>query len=320
MYYLTLYSYLILCFSIILSINGETVYDLVIIGSGPGGLTAAIYAGRAGMKPLIICGNTVGGQLMMAQMVSNWPGHIAISGKDLMDSLMNHATQVGVQYVYDDIVRLDADQRPFLLVTRRGETIKAKAIIVATGTKQKMLLCPGEQKYWGRGITHCALCDGALYKNKNVLVVGGGNAALENALHLKKFTQQITIITAENQFTADPTIQKNIIDDPTYTIHYNCTVKEFLGNNAGVTHANLLFTKTEELKTIPINGAFIAIGSIPNIDFMPPYLLERGTQYDGVKTKIDGIFIAISTQYRQAIVSAGLGCCAVIEAMKYLGN
>lgn len=320
MQYVLLYSYLILFFSILQGGLHEDTYKLVIIGSGPAGLTAALYAARAGLQPLVICGDVKGGQLTMATTVSNWPGRTSISGSDLMNSIFNHAQKTGAQYFSDEVISIDCDGKPFVVMTRQGRRIQAQSIIIATGTKQKMLSCPGEREYWGRGISHCALCDGALYKNKNVLVVGGGNAALENALHLKKIAKNITIITSENELSAEPNLKARVLQDATYTIHYNCTVGAFLGNDSGITHATIVCKKTGTQNTIPIDGAFIAIGFAPNIDFVPPHILGQSNQFDGVKTAVKGVFIAISSRYRQAIVSAGLGCCAAIEAMKYLGQ
>jgi len=312
--------YTALSFFTILHAKENLVHDIVIIGSGPAGLTAALYAGRAGLKPLVICGNMPGGQLTMAQTVSNWLGYQAISGANLMKNFMDHAASVGAQYIYDTVVSIDTNQKPFIIKTEKENYICARSIIIATGTKQKRLSCKGENEYWGKGISHCALCEGALFKNKNVLVVGGGNAALENARHLKNFTKNITIITPEERFTADVQIKNEILEDPLYTIYYNCIVKEFFGDENGITDAILLFEKNNEEKKIPIQGAFVAIGFTPSLDFFmhsKPALLQ---QQDLIKTAIDGIFIAVSTRYNQAIFSAGLGCAAVIEAIKYLGR
>jgi len=321
MYYMAFYSCLILFFSILQGgFNEDIVHELVIIGSGPAGLTAALYAARAGLQPLVVCGEVKGGQLTLATSVLNWPGQSSISGSNLVNSLFEHARNVGAQYLYDEVISIDCERKPSVITTRQGKKINTRAIIVATGTKQKMLSCPGEREYWGRGISHCALCDGALYKNKNVLVVGGGNASLENALHLKKFTNNITIITPEDMLLAESRIKNRVLQDATYTIHYNCTVGEFFGNDSGVTHATVLCEKTGMQKTIPIDGAFVAIGSTPDMDFVPSRVVRQSGQCDCVKTSVEGIFIAISLQYRQAIVSAGLGCCAAIEAMKYLGH
>lgn len=309
--------YLILLFSPVLATE-DVIHNLVIVGSGPAGLTAAIYAGRAGLNPLVICGKTPGGQLTMVKTISNWPGYATISGSDLITMLLNHAKGLGTEYLEEEVVSLDSKTNPFVITTGSGKKIRARSIIIATGTKQKMLSCPGEQTYWGKGISHCALCDGLLYKNKNVLVIGGGNAALENALHLKNFTKNITIITSDNGFTADSQIKNKILQDPDYTIYYNCTVKEFLGDETGLTQANLIFEKTKEIKIIPVNGAFIAIGFTPNTGLIPNLEYDFIYHSDTPRTSINGIFIAINDRYRQAIVSAGLGCCAAIEAMKYL--
>lgn len=298
---------------------------LIIIGSGPAGLTAAIYASRANLKPLIIDGKQPGGQLMTTSIVENWPGEKSIMGPALMQKIREHAQAFGTEFLSESIVKTDFTKRPFTLWTDRDKELKADAIIIATGSTPKRLGVPGEDEYWGKGVTTCAVCDGAFYKDQKVVVVGGGDTAMEDASFLKKFTNDITIIQIEDKLTASHAMQQRVINDPDIKVIYNSSVTEFKGDGQRVSEIALKNKKTGETSSMSVNGVFIAIGMKPNTQpFKGQIDLDEWGYIpvtDQTKTSAEGIFVAGDAhdyRYRQAITSAGTGCMAALDAERWL--
>lgn len=300
---------------------------LVIIGAGPAGLTAGIYAGRAELSPLIIEGPQPGGQLMGTTYVENWPGEKKILGVDLMMNIKEHAKNTGSKFLSKKITNVDFSKRPFKLFTEDKEEIQSDAIILATGSTPKRLNVPGEDEYWGKGVTTCAVCDGALYKNKKVIIVGGGDTAMEDASFMTKFTDDITIIQILDHLTASKPMQKRVLDNPKIKIIYNSSVTKIEGENDRVSKIEIKNTKTEETKEFNVDGIFIAIGLIPNTKFLENQIELNQWGYvklnSEVKTSVEGVFAAgdvADYRYRQAITSAGTGCMAALEAERFLSQ
>ncbi len=301
-----------------------SVEKLVIIGSGPAGLTAAIYAARAYLNPLVIDGSEPGGQLMGTSYVENWPGEISILGPTLMKKLRDHAAHFKTRFLSEAVITADLSVRPFVLKTRR-HTIETHTIIVATGATPKKLGCPGEEEYWGRGVSSCAVCDGSFYHGKPVIIVGGGDSAMEAASFMTHFTDQITVIHILSQLTASATMQARIIDDPRIKIIYNSTVTGILGTAGKVSGAQVTNQNTGQQTELPASGVFVAIGLKPNTDIFKGQLEMNSYGYlkvqDYTHTSIPGVFAAgdvADERYRQAITSAGTGCAATLDAERYL--
>ncbi|CDK30286.1 thioredoxin-disulfide reductase [Candidatus Babela massiliensis] len=300
---------------------------LVIIGSGPAALTAAIYASRANLEPLIVRGNEPGGQLMGTSHVENWPGEISILGPALINKIETHAKHLGTEFLNREIVKVDFNNKPFSLITNKNETIKANAVIIATGANPKKLNCKGEETYWGKGVTTCAVCDGAFYKDQPVVIVGGGDSAVENATFMTKFTDKVTLVHILDKLTASHAMQSKILNDKRINIIYNSTVDEILGNNNHVQEVMIKNQKTGQKDIIKTSAVFIAIGLTPNTEIFKDQIELNNYGYivlkEHTKTSVDGIFAAgdvADSRYRQAITSAGSGCAASLDAEHYLGS
>lgn len=300
---------------------------LIIIGSGPAGLTAAIYASRANLKPLVIDGKQPGGQLMGTSLVENWPGEKSILGPALMQKIREHAQSFGAEFLYGTVTKTDFTKRPFTIWTDRNHELKADSVIIATGSTPKRLGVPGEDEYWGKGVTTCAVCDGAFYKDQKVVVVGGGDTAMEDASFLKKFTNDITVIQISEQLTASHVMQKRILEDPAITVIYSSAVVEFKGDGQRVTEIVIENKKTGAKSTMPVNGVFIAVGMKPNSQPFEGQIDLNQWGYinatDQTKTSVEGIFVAGDAhdyRYRQAITSAGTGCMAALDAERWLAH
>lgn len=303
------------------------VADLIIIGSGPAGLTAAIYAARANLKPILIEGYNPGGQLMSTSFVENWPGEKSILGPTLMMQMRDHAIHFGAEIITEAVSTVDFSKRPFIINTDLGNTFMAKAVIIATGANPKKLNCPGETTYWSKGVTTCAVCDGAFYPNKKVVVIGGGDTAMEDASFLKKFTKDITIVHILDKFTASYAMQQRVLTDPDITKIYESTVKEFHGNDKHLTGLTIYNTQTKVETKLDADGVFIAIGLSPNTAPFKNHLAMDHMGYikvsDHVRTSVEGVFAAGDVhdyKYRQAITSAGAGCMAALEAERFLAG
>lgn len=302
-----------------------SIEKLIIIGSGPAGLTAGIYAARANLKPLLFEGKTPGGQLMGTSFVENWPGYKSILGPDLMAGMKEHAEHFGCQVVSEEIIKVDVTKRPFTVTTHRNKEFKSHAIIIATGTVPKHLNVPGEDTYWGKGVTTCAVCDGFFYKDKKVIIVGGGDTAMENASFLTKFTDDITIVHILDKFTASYSMQKRVLDNPTIKVIYNSTISEIKGDSKHVTGAVITDQKTKKSSPVDVDGIFVAIGLNPMTELFKGQLELTSYGYlkihDHTKTSIEGVFAAgdvADDRYKQAIVSAGSGCMAALDAERYI--
>jgi thioredoxin reductase (NADPH) len=303
----------------------NTVENLVIIGSGPAGLTAAIYAARAGLQPLVIDGKNPGGQLMGTSMVENWPGALPIMGPKLMECIRTHAEHFGTRFLSEELVDIDTTQKPFTLTTHKKTVIKAHSIIIATGATPRRLGCPGEDEYWGKGVTTCAVCDGAFYKDRPVVIVGGGDTAMEDASFMTNFSNDITIVHILDKLTACQAMQERVINNPSIKIIYESTVSKIMGNGDHVTSLEIVNKKTGETSTVPTDAIFVAIGLSPNTRIFKNKLELTDYGYlvvkDFTKTSREGIFTAgdvADPRYRQAITSAGTGCMAALDAEKYL--
>lgn len=299
---------------------------LIIIGSGPAALTAAIYASRANLQPLLVQGPEPGGQLMTTTAVENWPGEISIMGPDLMLKIENHAKHFGTDFLSRNIIKVDLNNKDkFLVTTNKNENLYTYSLIIATGATPKRLNCKGEGKYWGRGVTNCAVCDGAFYKDKPVVIVGGGDTAVENATFMTKFTDKITIVHILPKLTASYAMQHKIINNDKINIIYNSTVTEILGNDDHVNQVVVKNLETGQNKILDVNAVFISIGLTPNTSIFKDQLELNQYGYimlkDYTQTSVKGVFAAgdvADYRYRQAITSAGTGCAAALDAERYL--
>ena len=298
---------------------------LIILGSGPAGLTAAIYAARARLNPLVIDGKQPGGQLIGTSLVENWPGEKSILGPQLMSNMREHATHFGARFLEEEVVSVNLDRKPFLLTTGSKKTISCEALIIATGANPRRLGCPGEQDYWGKGVTTCAICDGAFYGNRPVIIVGGGDTAMEDASFMTNFTDNITIVHVLDKLTASQAMQEKVIHNPAIKIIYEQTVSRVLGDGNHITAVEITHQKTGTVTPIPTDALFIAIGLTPNTHIFKDKL--KLTSYGYIKveqntqTSCPGVFVAgdvADDRYRQAITSAGTGCMAALDAEKYL--
>lgn len=300
-------------------------HKLIIIGAGPAGLTAGIYAARANLKPLIITGKNPGGQLMGTAAVENWPGNTSILGPQLMMHMQEHATHFGSQMLEETVTAVDFKKKPFSLTTDKGTQLSADAIIIATGASPKRLNCPGESEYWGKGVTTCAVCDGAFYKDRPVMIVGGGDTAMEDAAFMLNFTKQITIVHILDKLTASVATQQRIINNPDIKIIYNSTLSEIQGNGSHVTGATIVNQQTKKSEQIATDVIFVAIGLNPNVGAFKGHLELNKFGFidvrDNTHTSVPGVFVAgdvADYRYRQAITSAGAGCMAALDAERYL--
>lgn len=297
----------------------------VIIGSGPASLTAAIYAARAHLNPLVIEGSSPGGQLMGTSAIENWPGNIHIMGSQLMMNMKEHAQHFGTEFLSESVTSIDTSARPFTITTDKNRSIKSHSIIIATGATAKRLHIPGEDTYWGKGVSTCAICDGLFFKNKKVVIVGGGDTAMENASFMTKFTDDITIIHILDKLTASAIMQQRVLDNPNIKIIYNSTVTTIDGNENVVTNITIANQKTEEKSKLEVDGLFIAIGYTPNTGIFKNKIAMDTWGYIELKkqtqTSVEGIFAAgdvADFRYRQAITAAGSGCMAAIDVENWL--
>lgn len=301
----------------------DKVYDVIIIGSGPAGLTTAIYTTRANFKTLIIAGTKWGGQLMLTTLVENFPGFPdGIQGPDLMTAMRKQAEHHGAEIVDTDFVSGEFTKSPFKVATAE-KTYTAKAVIVATGADTKWLGAKGEQERIGRGVSSCAPCDGPFFKNKEIIVVGGGDSAMEEALVLSNFASKVTIVHRREEFRASHVMLEKARKNPKIEFLLNKTVEEIYGDPV-VAGVKLKDTKSGEVSDMPIGGIFVAVGHIPNTAvFKGIDTDEKGfiKVHDHFKTNVEGVFTAgdvHDNEYKQAITAAGFGCAAALEAERWL--
>jgi thioredoxin reductase (NADPH) len=302
---------------------------VIIIGAGPAGYTAGIYAARAMLKPLLIEGIQPGGQMTITTDVENYPGFAdVIQGPWLMEQMRLQAEHVGTELIADVITEADLKRRPFSLKGDSGTEYTADALIIATGAKARWLGLPSEQKFQGFGVSACATCDGFFYRGKNVIVVGGGNTAVEEALFLANLAEKVTLVHRRDELRAEKVLQQRLFDHPKIQIMWDHVLEEVLGEDdpLGVTGAKLKNTKTGEITTLPIAGIFIAIGHEPQTGLFKDQLeLKQGgyivTAPGSTTTSVEGAFAAgdvTDDVYRQAVTAAGLGCMAALDVEKYL--
>ena len=310
---------------------------LIILGAGPAGYSAAVYAARANLKPLLITGSEPGGQLMTTTEVDNWPGDPeGLLGPILMERMLKHAERFETEVVYDHIENSDLSSKPFKL--RGGDTVyTADSIIIATGSTARYLGLESEEKYKGKGVSACATCDGFFYKDQNVAVIGGGNVAVEETLYLSNIAKQVTLIHRRDELRAEKILQKRLFEKSTeggnISIIWNHTLKEVIGDDNGVTKILLEdANQSKETKLIDVSGLFIAIGHDPNTEIFKTQLqmdgsnyiiLDKNNNHFATQTTVEGIFAAgdvADPTYRQAVTSAGSGCMAALDVEKYLDN
>lgn len=310
-----------------MSTNHHT--KVLVLGSGPAGSTAAIYAARANLQPIMVCGSQPGGQLTITTDVENYPGFAdAIQGPWLMQQMEAQAKNVGTNIIFDHIINVETNTRPFKCYGESGNTYTADTIIIATGAQAKWLGLESESSFQGYGVSGCATCDGFFYKNKKVMVVGGGNTAVEEALFLTNFASEVLLIHRKEKLRAEHIMQQRLFANPKITVAWNTELAEVLGTEdpKSVTGAKLLNNKTNEITEIGIDGIFIAIGHKPNTGLFEGKLDLDSEGYittttGSTKTSIPGIFAAGDVQdkiYRQAVTAAGTGCMAALEAGWFL--
>ena len=299
---------------------------LLILGSGPAGLTAAIYAARASLQPLVIAGVQSGGQLMLTSEVENFPGFPeGILGPDLMARMRQQAERFGATFVDDDAIKVDLSVRPFLVATE-FEEYRASALIIATGARARWLGVPGEDRLIGHGVSSCATCDGFFFRGKEVIVVGGGDSALEEALFLTRFASKVNVVHRRDELRASKILQQRALKNEKIEFIWNTVVEEIIGDKR-VEAVRLANVKTGEKTDMPIDGVFAAIGHEPMTSLFVGQLALDKAGYivvkNGTQTDIEGVFVAGDVEdhrYRQAVTAAGAGCKAALDAERYLDS
>ena len=307
---------------------------LLILGSGPAGYTAAVYAARANLNPVLLTGIQQGGQLTTTTEVENWPGDPeGLTGPDLMVRMQQHAEKFNTEIIFDHIHTTDLTQRPFTLTGDNG-TYTCDALIIATGASAKYLGMESEQAFMGRGVSACATCDGFFYRNQKVAVIGGGNTAVEEALYLSNIASEVHVIHRRDSFRSEKILADRLLAkaaNGNVVLHLNSTLDEVLGDDMGVTQVRIKDTQTDETKVLDVAGLFVAIGHKPNTDIFAGQLdmkdgyikIQSGLEGNATQTSVPGVFAAgdvCDHIYRQAITSAGTGCMAALDAEKYLDS
>ena len=305
---------------------------LIILGSGPAGYTAAVYAARANRKPMLITGLEQGGQLMTTTEVDNWPGDVeGLQGPGLMERMQRHAERFATEIVNDHIQKVDLERRPFLLERDSGR-YSCDALIVATGASARYLGLPSEEAFKGKGVSACATCDGFFFRNQRVAVIGGGNTAVEEALYLSNIAAHVTLVHRRDRLRSEKILQDHLMERAAagrVTVVWNHAVDEVLGDDSGVTGLRIRSTTDGATRQLELTGVFIAIGHTPNTGLFADQLAMRGgyltvkggSEGDATATSVAGVFAAGDVQdhvYRQAITSAGSGCMAALDADRYL--
>lgn len=309
-------------------------HRLLILGSGPAGYTAAVYAARANLKPAVITGIEQGGQLMTTTDVDNWPGDAqGVQGPELMERMRQHAERFGTQMIFDHINKAELQQRPFRL-TGDNAVYTCDALIIATGASAMYLGMPSEEAFRGRGVSACATCDGFFYRNQPVAVIGGGNTAVEEALYLSNIASHVTVVHRRDKFKSEKILADHLmerVNNGKVTIEWNHTLDEVLGDAKGANGIRIKSVKDGSTKDIAVQGVFVAIGHKPNTSLFEGQLemnggylkVKSGSSGNATATSISGVFAAGDVAdhvYRQAITSAGSGCMAALDAEKYLDN
>ena len=308
-------------------------HKLIILGSGPAGYTAAIYAARANLNPVIITGMQQGGQLMTTTDVENWPGDKPeLQGPELMERMLAHAERFGTKIIFDQINAVDFSSRPFKLFADSKQAFTCDSLIIATGASAKYLGIPSEAAFMGKGVSACATCDGFFYKGKKVVVFGGGNTAVEEALYLSNICKEVVLVHRRDSLRSEKILQDRLFkkaENGNVKIIWNHTLEEVLGDDSGVTGVLIKDVKTGQTQTVDTLGVFIAIGHKPNTDIFIGQLemnngyikVQSGLEGNATQTSVKGVFAAgdaMDHVYRQAITSSGTGCMAALDAEKYL--
>lgn len=309
-------------------------HPLIILGSGPAGYTAAVYAARANLNPVLITGMEQGGQLMTTTDVDNWPGdNDGVQGPDLMERMKKHAERFDTQLIIDYISAVDFSQRP-LKLTGGSTEYSCDALIICTGASAMYLGLESEEAFKGRGVSACATCDGFFYRNRKVAVIGGGNTAVEEALYLSNIAEEVILVHRRDELRSEKILRDKILEKAktdNITLMWDNVLEEVLGDDAGVTGMRIKNVKTEETQDIDVHGIFIAIGHKPNtaifdgqLDMKGGYIsVQSGTSGNATQTSVEGVFAAgdvMDHVYRQAITSAGTGCMAALDAEKFLDD
>ncbi len=305
-------------------------HKVLIIGSGPAGYTAAVYAARAMLEPGMVAGLQPGGQLTITTEVENYPGFPEIMGPELMDKFKEHALKFGTSFYEDVIIDVDFSNRPFKMTGDSGKLYTADAVVIATGAQAKWLGLPSEEKFKGFGVSACATCDGFFYRNKEVMVIGGGNTAVEEALFLTKFASRVTLVHRRDELRSEKILQKRLFENEKVEILWDTTLEEVVGTEdpLGVTGAKLRNVKTGEVFERDAHGIFIAIGHKPATEVFNGHVKMNSGGYietaaDSTATSVPGIFATgdVSDEtYRQAVTAAGLGCMGALEAERWLAE
>ena len=302
--------------------------DVLILGSGPAGYSAGIYTARAGLETMIVSGNQEGGQLTMTSTIENYPGFEEIGGFELMDKMKQQAVKLGVKFCNDHIVEVDFSNRPFVCSSQNGHSYKARAVIVATGSSAKWLDIESEKKFLGYGVSACATCDGFFYRGRTVVVVGGGNSAVSEALYLATLADKVIMVHRRKQLRADKILQDRVLNNKKIVVEWDSVVEEILGedNPKKVTGVKIRNVETDEVKTINTDGVFVAIGHQPNTEIFRGNLVLDAKGYivtheKSSETDVEGVFVAGDVKepkYKQAIISAGTGAVAAMDAIEFL--
>lgn len=307
-------------------------HKLIILGSGPAGYTAAVYAARANLEPVVITGLTQGGQLTTTTDVDNWPGDVeGLQGPDLMERMKKHAERFDSKVIFDHICKVNLQEKPFALLGQ-DTSYTCDALIIATGASAQYLGLESETAFMGKGVSACATCDGFFYRNKPVAVIGGGNTAVEEALYLSNICSKVTLVHRRDSLRAEKILQKKLFErvkEGKVFIEWNSTLEEVIGNDMGVTGIKIKSVNDNSINEMKLEGVFIAIGHIPNSEIFEGQLnmkngyvvVETGISGNATQTSVPGVFAAgdIADQvYRQAVTSAGFGCMAALDAEKFL--
>jgi thioredoxin reductase (NADPH) len=314
----------------------DEVRNVIIIGSGPSGYTAALYAARANLKPLVIEGVQSGGALMTTTEVENFPGHPdGIMGPELMDNMRKQAERFGAEFLTDDVTRVELGDKPTAAGTEGLKTVWvgetqyfARAVILATGSAWRPLGVPGEQELLGHGVSSCATCDGFFFRNQHIIVVGGGDSAMEEATFLTRFAESVTIVHRRDSFRASKVMQLRAMSNPKIKIEWNSVVEEILGEDGKVVGARLRNVQTGEGKVLDVTGVFVAIGHDPRSELFKGQIAMDDEGYITVdhpstRTNVPGVFAAgdlVDHTYRQAVTAAGTGCAAALDAERFIAS
>ncbi len=307
----------------------ESPLNVLILGSGPAGLTAAIYTARANLNPVLVYGREKGGQLMITSEVENYPGFPqGIKGPEMMDLFTEQANRFETRFLQGDVVEADLSSRPFSLILEDGKTLKTNSLIIATGASARWLGLDSEKKYNGRGVSACATCDGFFFRNQNVAVVGGGDTAMEEALYLANLCEKVTVIHRRDELRASKIMQERALKNPKIAFLWNSAVEDVLGDEQSMNGLSIKNLKNGELTEYPFDGMFVAIGHTPNTQLFEGQLDMDENGYLKVRsgstfTSNEGVFACGDVQdhiYRQAVTASGTGCMAAIDAVRWLAE